>query len=420
MTEIITLREYEDLFLSRSELTEDEGELIYDRYRKKIDVEFPSPRTGGRWKLRSLGWVGTIPLGPGRRLLLEPKVPIGNLFRMLEYAYRLKSFELLEGSVECQSLNDVYQRLAGVLARRVLDRGRRGYYRAYVPQTERLTMVRGTLDVAQSIRAPWRVGLHCRYQEHTADVRENQLIAWTLYLIARQGICSGATLETVRAAYRSLHGGVTLRPFVAADCVNGHYSRLNDDYRPLHFLCRFFLEHSGPAHEAGGREMLPFLVNMGRLYELFVSEWLRQHLPGQYSLSAQESVVIDTSVGVGVNIDLVLNDGATGETIAVLDTKYKKETVPSQSDINQAVTYAVVKNCRRTALIYPVPPGSPVDMFFPSNSLHLRALVFGLDGDLTENGTQFLADLEAWFGQRDAAEMEDGHGAASVAGIGRS
>ena len=54
-------------------------------------------------------------------------------------------------------------------------------------------------------------------------------------------------------------------PVGADRCVGRTYNRLNADYEPMHALCRFFLENSGPAHARGDRSMLPFLVNMPRL-----------------------------------------------------------------------------------------------------------------------------------------------------------
>ena len=59
------------------------------------------------------------------------------------------------------------------------------------------------------------------------------------------GICTERTLPRVRMAYHALRGSVTVR---------------------------------GPTHEPGGKLMLPFLVDMARLFELFVAEWLQQHL----------------------------------------------------------------------------------------------------------------------------------------------
>src|SRR5690606_34534988 len=126
------------------------GELLWHSYRPQVAVEFPSPKTGGRWELTAQGWVGHIPLAPGLTLELRPKVSLGNLFRMLEYAYDLASFRLLEGQIESQTLADLFERLANILALRVLKRARRGLYRAYVPQAETLSTLRGRLDLSQA------------------------------------------------------------------------------------------------------------------------------------------------------------------------------------------------------------------------------------------------------------------------------
>jgi 5-methylcytosine-specific restriction enzyme subunit McrC len=210
-------------------------------------------------------------------LALHPKVELSNLFRMLEYAYKLSSFEFLDDLFEARSLEVFYNRLARTLARQILNRARKGFYRAYVAKRERLPYVRGRLDVRGLAQRPWDVNLQCHYEEHTADVEDNQILAWILFVIARSGLLTENTSLMVRQAYRSLQGFVTLQPFGPSDCVGRPYTRLNDDYQRIHALCRFFLEHCGPSHEMGDRNMLPFLVNMARLYELFVAEWLGAH-----------------------------------------------------------------------------------------------------------------------------------------------
>jgi 5-methylcytosine-specific restriction enzyme subunit McrC len=58
-----------------------------------VAVEFPSPITGGQWRLTSHGWVGYIPLSDELGFRLQPKVGLANIFGMLEYAYSLKSFQ---------------------------------------------------------------------------------------------------------------------------------------------------------------------------------------------------------------------------------------------------------------------------------------------------------------------------------------
>ena len=382
------LTEYVPARLAREALSDALGEALWRNYHSQVAVEFPSPKTDGQWQLTAQGWVGYIPLAPELGIRLEPKVELGNLFRMLEYAYRLESFRFLAGLVDCQSLEEFYERLANILSRRVLDRGRKGFYRAYLPETEQLPYVRGRLDVARAIQAPWDVRLQCHYQEHTPDIEENQILAWTLVRVVHSGMCSERVLPTVRRAYRALRGLVSTQPFHPQDCVGRLYNRLNHDYQSLHALCRFFLEHSGPSHKVGDRTVLPFLVNMERLYELFVAEWLKAHLPQNILLKPQEKVDIGQDGTLSFTIDLVLYDAETGEACCVLDTKYKAADRPSPADVTQVVAYAEMCNCRQAILVYPVPLSSPLDL--PIGSIRVQSGTFSLAGDLEGAGQTFL------------------------------
>ncbi|MDP9351298.1 MAG: McrC family protein [Chloroflexota bacterium] len=84
--------------------------------------------------------------------------------------------------------------------------------------------------------------------------------------------------------------------------------------------------------------MLPFLVDTARLFELFVAEWLSEHLPEGLEVRAQEHVAVGEGGAVGFDIDLVLYDVATNCARCLLDTKYKRADAPSPADIAQVVT----------------------------------------------------------------------------------
>ncbi len=388
---VIELTEYVSRQFAREEISETAGEMLWQNYGRQVGVEFPSPKTGGKWSLTAQGWVGHIPLTSELGFALQPKVRLGNLFGMLEYAYNLKSFHVLAGLINCQSLVEFYEHLANMLAKRVLDRARKGLYRAYLAETDQLPYVRGRLDVQQSSQRPGQVRLNCHYEAHTADVAENQILAWTLFRIARSGMCTERVLPTVRRAYRALQDAVKPVPFSPEACLGRLYNRLNDDYRSLHALCRFFLEQSGPGHQLGDRTMLPFLVDMAHLYERFVAEWLKAHLPSDLSLKIQERVNIDEAGSLNFNIDLVLYDTLTGAARWVLDTKYKLPERPSSDDISQVITYAVAKGCREAILIYPAPLSRPLDETI--GDIHVRSLTFALAGDLEQAGQAFMQDL---------------------------
>lgn len=391
---VVELREYATKNLSKSELGDVEANLLHSRYGAQIQLVPPSFLNEYQWQLTSLGWVGHIPLTSDVGLRLAPKVALGNLFGMLEYAYRLKSFRFLSDLVECRSLEEFYERLANILAKRILDRARKGFYRSYLAEHDHLPYVRGRMDMRQTTRASWDVRLACRYEEHTPDIEDNQLLTYTMWRIARSGSCSEQVLPTIRNAYRSLQSFTTLQPFTANHCQNRNYNRLNQDYQPLHALSRFFLEQTGPTHELGDRQIMPFLIDMAQLFELFVAEWLNVHLPEDWQVRMQERVYFVQESSQHFKIDLVLVNSYTGLPHMVLDTKYKAATQPSNNDISQVVAYAESIGCDKAVLIYPQTLKQPFDAYI--GNIHVRSIAFALDGDLEAGGHDLLSELELW------------------------
>lgn len=389
---VLTLKEYEPVLLERDQLPDTLGELLWSKYSTQIAVEFPSPKTRGRWELTAQGWVGYVPLAPELVIAIQPKVPLANLFGMLEYAYQLDELQFPPGVlVSCETLEELYERLAHFLARRVLDRGRLGFYRAYLADADQLPFVRGKVDMAYAVRYDWRASLQCEYQEHTADIVDNQILAWTLSRILDARVCTERSLPTIRQAYRVLRGAVSLTPLSPDACLGRLYNRLNQDYEPLHALSRFFLEHSGPGHGKGDTKMIPFLVNMARLFELFVAAWLRRHLPVHLALDVQERVNVGEAGELRFQIDIVLYDVKKGSVLSVLDTKYKVGAGPSTDDVSQVVTYAELKDSPEAVLVYPAAMQMPVDELI--GDIRVRSLAFELAGDLEQAGKTFLDKL---------------------------
>ncbi|HNR14746.1 MAG TPA: restriction endonuclease [Thermodesulfobacteriota bacterium] len=389
---VISLTEYVSQMFPSNALSPEEGELIWKKYKDKVSVDFPSPKTENQWLLSSQGWVGYLPCTPDLGISLKPKVELSNIFRMLEYAYQLNSFQILEGLTGCSSIQEFYERLANILAQRILDRSRKGLYRTYLNENDQLPFIRGRVDVPQCIKSPWDVKVHCHYQEHTADIEENQILCWTMALIARSGICTERVLPTVRRAFHALRGFASLNAVSPRNCIKRLYNRLNEDYRPLHALCRFFLEHSGPTHHSGDKTMLPFVVDMARLYELFVAEWLRTHLPASIRLGKQETVTVGENNDLSFQIDLVLYDAHTDKALCVLDTKYKAKHKPEAHDVTQVVTYAEMKNCEEAILIYPVPLDASMNEKV-GEKIRVRTMAFALSGDLEAAGQMFMGNL---------------------------
>jgi|GEM_PF-108905 len=392
--ELIELPEYIHKQVPRGKISEDIGEIIFRQYKNEVDIEFPSPKTEWQWELLSKGWVGYIPLTPELGLYLSPKVPLKNLFGMLEYAYKLNSIKFLNGSAECSSLEEFYEQIAKMLAMCVLGRGKRGFHRSYDPKSEQLPYICGRLDVQKAIQHPWDVNLECHYEDFTSDIEDNQILAWTIHKILLTGMCTENSLPTIRLAYRTVQGFASLKPFGPKACMRRLYNRLNQDYTGMHALCRFFLENSGPKHEVGDHTMIPFLINASRLFELFVAEWLKAHLSPEFSLKSQEVITLDQKGTIELQIDLVLYDELNGTPLCVLDTKYKAPDTKSKSDdVLQMVPYAVAKKCPLAILIYPAQLTTPIDVLTREGDIRVKSLTFALDKDLDQAGDEFIREL---------------------------
>lgn len=390
----LVLGEYETAVLPATHLSIQTGKLLwqlFDQNGQKLRVEFPSPKTDQSWQITAQGWVGKLTLPQQFSLTITPKVPIRRLFELWEVAYDLRLGHLLDGITSLGSIPAFFSLLAQFLAERVIQRGQQGFQRAYLEQTAVLPYVRGRLLTNQLVRATPSVRLACRYNAQTADIPDNQILTYTLRQIARTGQCSPMAQTAVRRAYHLLQSITTLRPFQTNDCQNRSYSRLNQDYAVMHALCRFFLEHTGPQLQHGTHQMIPFLLNMAQLFERFVANWLKSHLPAPYRIKAQESTTIGPNDELRFQIDLTLYD-ENGRPLAVLDTKYKTPDKPSPADISQVITYAKAKGCHHAMLIYP--QRLPKPLHVQVGDVHLHTLAFGLDGDLDEAGSQFIDQLQ--------------------------
>jgi 5-methylcytosine-specific restriction enzyme subunit McrC len=337
--------------------------------------------------------VGTIVLSPEITLALTTKTPVANLFRMIETVYNLESLQFLQGSYDVKTLAEFYERLASFLASRILERCQRGIYHAYTLEEASLPFVRGQLQAQPMLVRPWRTRFPCRFAEYTADIEDNQILAWTLRCILRNGLCTEEhSLPLVRRAYRTLSRQITIRPFAAKECLDRRYHRLNADYQPLHALCYFFLEGQGPAHVLGEYSMTPFLVDMARLYERFVAIWLQRQIGPQYTIKAQERYLIGGATGTHFTIDLVVYDRRTGRPRWVLDTKYKRPAAtPDTADLAQIVAYAEAMDVKDAILVYPAPLPQPFCGVI--GEIQVCTLSFALDGDLEAAGQALLRAL---------------------------
>jgi 5-methylcytosine-specific restriction enzyme subunit McrC len=217
-----------------------------------------------------------------------------------------------------------------------------------------------------------------------------------LHRVSRQALRQERVRVELDRARRVLAGTITLEQYSPHDCINRLYHRLNDDYAPMHGLCRFILEHTGPAILPGDQTFIPFALNMPQLFELFVAEWLCANAPQGMTVRCQHDAQLDANLEMKIHVDIVICDERSQQPIAVLDTKYKPGEQPSEADIYQIAFYARELNVNHAMLVYPSAIETPVRITHGKDIL-LETLAFdiGLAPDVA--GTAFLAALKTRF-----------------------
>ena len=390
---IIELEEETDRAISKDDL--DDILALALSKSGHFDVQFPSVITGHKYIVRSKGWVGHIPVGAQIIVKVRPKLPISSIFGMLEVAYNLKSFALLEGETSVNTIEELFERVASILAHRVLDRARKGLYQAYLTRRDDLAFVRGRIDLRESLKRSLHGSayLHCEFQHLTHDLEDNQILLWALHQTSRAPLRRPHVIRAVRQAHRVLSGTVSLNAKGAEDCINRFYHRLNEDYHPLHGLCRLLLEHLGPDIDQGEHVFLPFRLNMPLLFEAFVAEWLKLHAPQNWLVTVQHEAKLKANAELTFRIDLILADKRSGQAFAVVDTKYKSAELPTESDIQQVVAYAVEIGVKRAFLLYPHSRSSPIHVRV--GDIDVRSLAFDISGDLNDAGYPCIQQLSS-------------------------
>lgn len=374
--DIVRLTEYQ-----RYELQLDEVDRAYMRTIDRNQIvmqELPGTKFV---QLVCGSHVGVLMLPSGKRIEIAPKVPARNLLYMLSEAWDLAP-ELFEGDVELAEFADILEFLADHFADLVEARIVRGLYRTYVEETDNLTAIRGRIDFSEDLRlnAVLRHRTVCRYTTLTWDIPENQVIRQTLHLLAGW-VQQPKRRQRLHELDRTLGEVRPVRlPLSVFDAFA--YHRLNDDYEPIHRLCRLFLSCASMNEDQGIQPYRSFILNMNVLFEAYVAACLGRSLALPLSLKSQFSKKLDYENKVPIRPDLVIQ--SAGTPVLVADTKYKEigDGIPGNSDIYQMLAYCIRLNTGVGILVY---PGRTAHRFhIRETGIRLLTLGIDLDGTLDD------------------------------------
>src|SRR4051812_39548670 len=259
-------------------------DFLLSRHRTHLELLPTGQRR--RYRLTSTGHVGVI-VAPTCRLVIRPKIPLSNLFFLLDPVVPLSTEA---DAITPGSGTEVLDFLAGQFAGQLMQRTAAGLHRAYRERDSQGPFLQGRLDLAAQLReTPARKDqLHSLYEDFTADVPCNQVLRATA-----EGLLGSALVsERVRAALRgALQGFEGISPLPPTPEVWNALARelVPVDYGPLLDLCRLLAEGLAPGEAAGTTPTPAFLLDMERVFERFLTRGVLEAFATsrRYSVSVQ-------------------------------------------------------------------------------------------------------------------------------------
>jgi 5-methylcytosine-specific restriction enzyme subunit McrC len=348
-TVLLRERQPRDCRLSRADV-----DLLLADHRPHIEV-VPTHRRG-RYCLTPTGHVGTIVL-PTRRLVIRPKIPLANLFHLLDPTSPPPVIDdRAETVVGTEALDFLARRLAQLLA----ERAAAGLHRGYAERAERGTFLQGRLDVAAQVRdgGARKEALHCRFEEFTADVPCNQVPKAVADLVLRSPLAG----EPARSAVRQSLGGfdgIQAAPLGPDSFAQAEPARLTEAYRPLLDLCRLLADGLAPGGREGATPCPAFLLDMERVFEAYVTRGIVEWFAGRqrYRVDVQPRHVANRPVAgqpdIHLRPDVVLS--CDDRPAVVVDAKWKDlaGSPLMTDDVYQVLAYCTALGVGRGVLVYP-------------------------------------------------------------------
>lgn len=326
---------------------------------KLIDVR---PQPGGKWRISGRRRVGALRLGDGDdtiELYLRPKLPISNLLFLLSYTAGDRHWQ--QSIVNTGTETELMPAVAGLFARMAGQTLNGGVLHGYRPVRESLHTLRGRLDVPQQLRRgglPLPVAVE--YDEFTADIPENQIMAAAIARLTRlRGVPPGTSATLRHLAGRLVDVSI---PTPGAPLPAWSPNRLNERYFAVLRLAELILAGTVPDLRQGDRAAVDgVVIDMERLFESFLETAFRD-AAGRHGMRClpQRKHHLDAARAIIIKPDISVH--RSGGLHCVVDAKYKtSDGLPKvPADLYQLTAYCTALGLRTGHLVYADGPAEPV------------------------------------------------------------
>lgn len=269
---------------------------------------------------------------------------IRNVYYMLAYAFQVLKQTNYQ-KIETEPFENVQDLFASIIEIGISQQLKRGLYKEYILKNEELNVLRGKLDLANTIKLRTRnnkIAVACEHDDLSINNTFNQIIKTTLQNLIKDKSVKRETRLKLRNLLRYFDGVDEIK-LSSIKWAQLHFQRNNKSYEMLLNICYFAYTEQLLSHEHGPRKVMAFSDdNMAKVYEKFILEYYRHHHPNLLPNPDAIKWNLDTDFANQVIVylpkmqsDITLRrDGR----ILIIDAKYYSKNMQQQFDKNTLIS----------------------------------------------------------------------------------
>ena len=259
---------------------------------------------------------------------------IKNIYYMLSYAFSILKQSSIE-KVSGEAFDNIHNLFAAILGNGIGQQLKRGLHREYILQHDNLSVVRGKIDIPQTIknRLNRTHKIACEFDELSENNIFNQILKTTVSLLIKQKDVDSKHKNDLKQKMFFFSNIDVLDPW-AINWSQIRFQRNNHTYRILISLCQFILEGMLLSEDAGEHKLASFVdeQKLCRLYEKFILEYYRKHYPELKANASQIPWAVDDDCRTmlpTMQSDITLS---CGKKTLIIDAKCYSKNTQSQYD----------------------------------------------------------------------------------------
>lgn len=204
---------------------------------------------------------------------------IKNIYYMLSYAFKnLES--TCQYTADCETFENMQDLFSIILYKGISNQLKRGLYKEYSEEQEKLTTIRGKININETIKTNslFEKKLICEYDEFSENSYFNRVLKSTCFLLLNKG---NITLENKKLLKKILIYFAEIDE-IDLNIINWSkisYHRNNATYKMLINICYLVVKGLLMTTTNGELRLNKFLDNqlLHTLYEKFILEYYRKH-----------------------------------------------------------------------------------------------------------------------------------------------